>query len=104
MPPRSWDSPAQTTPATLVSTRIGGSSSVVATVGRVSPARHNPYNEGESPNTLLARARLSRGVTQEELAEAVGVSAQTIRRLERGEVENRETPPSRRPRGAPPGA
>jgi transcriptional regulator with XRE-family HTH domain len=56
-------------------------------VGLVSPARHNPY-DGEPPDTLLARARLSRGVTQEELAEAVGVSAQTIRRLERGEVEN----------------
>lgn len=27
-------------------------------------------------------------MTQEELAKAVGVSAQTIRRLERGEVEN----------------
>ncbi len=53
----------------------------------VSPARHNPY-DGEPPNTLLARARLSRGVTQDELAAAVGVSAQTIRRLERGEVEN----------------
>lgn len=53
----------------------------------MSPARHNPY-EGEPPNTRLAHARLSRGVTQDELAEAVGVSAPTIRRLERNEVEN----------------
>ncbi len=53
----------------------------------MSPARHNPY-DGKPPDTLLARARLSKGVTQEELADAVGVSAQTIRRLERGEVEN----------------
>jgi transcriptional regulator with XRE-family HTH domain len=53
----------------------------------VSPARRNPY-EGEPPSTRLARARLSRGVTQEELAEAIGVSAPTLRRLERGDVEN----------------
>lgn len=53
----------------------------------VSPARHNPY-EDQPPNTRLARVRISRGVTQEELAEAIGVSAPTIRRLERGEVEN----------------
>jgi transcriptional regulator with XRE-family HTH domain len=53
----------------------------------VSPARHNPY-DGEPPDTLLARARLSRGVTQEELAEAIGVSTPTLRRLERNEVEN----------------
>jgi transcriptional regulator with XRE-family HTH domain len=32
--------------------------------------------------------RLSRGVTQEGLAEAVGVTAPTLRRLERAEVEN----------------
>ncbi|HWY19509.1 MAG TPA: helix-turn-helix transcriptional regulator [Solirubrobacteraceae bacterium] len=53
----------------------------------MSPARHNPY-DGDPPDTRLARARLSRGVTQEELADAIGVSAPTIRRLERGEVEN----------------
>ncbi|MGD0456102.1 MAG: helix-turn-helix transcriptional regulator [Solirubrobacteraceae bacterium] len=53
----------------------------------MSPARHNPY-DGDPPTTMLARARFSRGVTQEELAQAVGVSAQTIRRLERGDVDN----------------
>ncbi len=53
----------------------------------VSPARHNPY-DGEPPSTRLARARLSRGVTQDELAVAVGVSVPTLRRLERGEVAN----------------
>jgi transcriptional regulator with XRE-family HTH domain len=53
----------------------------------VSPARHNPY-ESEPPSTRLARVRISRGVTQEELAEAIGVSPPTVRRLERGEVEN----------------
>ena len=53
----------------------------------MSPARRNPY-DGEPPSTRLAHARLSRGVTQEELAEAVGVSVPTLRRLERGEVEN----------------
>lgn len=53
----------------------------------MSPARRNPY-EGEPPSTRLARARLSRGVTQEELAEAIGVSTPTLKRLERGDVEN----------------
>ena len=53
----------------------------------MSPARHNPY-EGEPPNTRLAVVRRGRGVTQDELAEAVGVSAPTIRRLERGETDN----------------
>ena len=31
---------------------------------------------------------MSRGVTQEELAEAIGVTPPTLRRLERAEVEN----------------
>jgi transcriptional regulator with XRE-family HTH domain len=31
---------------------------------------------------------MSRGVTQDELAKAVGISVPTYRRLERGEVEN----------------
>lgn len=56
-------------------------------VSRVSPARRNPY-VGEPPDTRLARARLSRGVTQDELASAVGVTVPTIRRLERGEALN----------------
>lgn len=53
----------------------------------MSPARRNPY-EGEPPSTRLALARLSRGVTQEELAVAVGLSVPTLRRLERGDVKN----------------
>jgi transcriptional regulator with XRE-family HTH domain len=53
----------------------------------MTPARHNPYGS-ELPSTRLARARLSRGVTQEELAEAVGISVPTLRRLEQGEVDN----------------
>jgi transcriptional regulator with XRE-family HTH domain len=51
----------------------------------MSPARHDP---GTIPDTKLARARMSRGVTQEELAQAVGISVPTYRRLERGEVRN----------------
>lgn len=51
----------------------------------VSPARHDP---GTIPETRLARTRMSRGVTQEELAGAVGISVPTYRRLERGEVRN----------------
>jgi len=66
---------------------VGLASPLAANFGRVSPARHNPY-DGEPPSTRLARARLSRGVTQEELAEAIGVSPPTLRRLERAEVEN----------------
>lgn len=53
----------------------------------MSPARRNPY-EGEPPSTRLAHARLSRGVTQEELARAVGISVPTYRGLERGRVRN----------------
>jgi transcriptional regulator with XRE-family HTH domain len=51
----------------------------------MSPARHDP---GTTPETRLAHARISRGVTQEELARAVGISVPTYRRLERGEVRN----------------
>lgn len=51
----------------------------------MSPARHNP---GTIPETKLAHARMSRGVTQEELAGAVGISVPTYRRLERGDVRN----------------
>lgn len=49
------------------------------------PARHDP---GTLPETKLARVRMSRGVTQEELAGAVGISIPTYRRLERGEAKN----------------
>jgi transcriptional regulator with XRE-family HTH domain len=51
----------------------------------MSPARHDP---GTIPETKLARARMSRGVTQEEMAQAVGISVPTYRRLERGETNN----------------
>jgi transcriptional regulator with XRE-family HTH domain len=51
----------------------------------MSPARHDP---GTIPETKLAHARMSRGVTQDELARAVGISVPTYRRLERGEVRN----------------
>src|ERR1700676_4009831 len=49
------------------------------------PARRDP---GTLPETRLAHARMSRGVTQEELAIAVGISVPTYRRLERGETQN----------------
>jgi transcriptional regulator with XRE-family HTH domain len=39
-------------------------------------------------NTKIARARLDHGVTQQELAEATGMSVRTIQELERGEIEN----------------
>ena len=52
---------------------------------RLVPARRDP---GTKPETHLARARMNRGVTQEELAEAIGISIPTYRRLERGRVEN----------------
>lgn len=43
---------------------------------------------GTIPETRLAHVRMSRGVTQEELAEAVGISVPTYRRIERGETNN----------------
>lgn len=49
------------------------------------PARHDPGTKAE---TRLARVRMTRGVTQEELADAVGVSVPTYRRLELGKVDN----------------
>lgn len=48
-------------------------------------ARRDP---GTRPRTKLAHARQSRGVTQDELAEAIGVSPATYRRLERGQADN----------------
>lgn len=47
--------------------------------------RHDP---GTIPETKLAHVRMSRGVTQEELAEAVGISVPTYRLLERGQMPN----------------
>jgi transcriptional regulator with XRE-family HTH domain len=43
---------------------------------------------GTKADTKLARARMGRGVTQEELAEAIGISVVTYRRLERGRMDN----------------
>lgn len=47
------------------------------------PARRDPGTKAE---TRLARVRMSRGVTQEELADAIGISEPTYRRLERGRM------------------
>jgi transcriptional regulator with XRE-family HTH domain len=49
------------------------------------PARRDP---GTIPETKLARVRISRGVTQEELANAIGISVPTYRRIERGQTTN----------------
>ncbi len=48
------------------------------------PARRDPGTKAE---TRLARVRMARGVTQEELADAIGISVPTYRRLERGQGE-----------------
>jgi transcriptional regulator with XRE-family HTH domain len=37
---------------------------------------------------MLARVRMARGLTQEELAEAIGISLPTYRRLERKDMDN----------------
>ena len=47
------------------------------------PARRDPGTKAE---TKLARVRMARGVTQEELADAIGISEPTYRRLERGQM------------------
>ena len=49
------------------------------------PARRDP---GAKLETRLARARARVGVTQEELARAIGISEPTLRRLERGQSRN----------------
>jgi transcriptional regulator with XRE-family HTH domain len=49
------------------------------------PARHDPNSKAE---TMLARVRMARGLTQEELAEAIGISLPTYRRLERKDMDN----------------
>ena len=49
------------------------------------PARRDP---GWKLETKLARVRAARGVTQEELADAIGISIPTYRRLERGKTQN----------------
>jgi|SRR5579884_1803330 len=49
------------------------------------PARHDPGTKAE---TRLARVRMARDVTQEELADAIGISVPTYRRLERDQTEN----------------
>jgi transcriptional regulator with XRE-family HTH domain len=47
------------------------------------PARRDP---GTKPETKLAHLRMSRGVTQAELADAIGISEPTYRALERGKM------------------
>jgi transcriptional regulator with XRE-family HTH domain len=49
------------------------------------PARHDPNAKAE---TMLARVRMARGITQEELADAIGISLPTYRRLERKDMDN----------------
>ncbi|MGH2714901.1 MAG: helix-turn-helix domain-containing protein [Thermoleophilaceae bacterium] len=43
---------------------------------------------GTKADTKLARVRMARGVTQQELAEVIGISLVTYRRLERGSMDN----------------
>lgn len=52
---------------------------------RVVGARHDPNAKAE---TKLARVRMARGVTQDELAEAIGISVPTYRRLELNTLPN----------------
>jgi transcriptional regulator with XRE-family HTH domain len=49
------------------------------------PARHDPNAKAE---TMLARVRMARGLTQEELADAIGISLPTYRWLERKDMDN----------------
>jgi transcriptional regulator with XRE-family HTH domain len=51
--------------------------------GAAMAARRDP---GTKVETKLARVRMSRAVTQEELADAIGISEPTYRRLERGQM------------------
>jgi transcriptional regulator with XRE-family HTH domain len=47
------------------------------------PARRDP---GTKPDTKLAHVRMRRGVSQKQLAEAIGISEPTYARLERGKM------------------
>lgn len=49
------------------------------------PARRSSQSRAA---TRLARLRTERGLTQDELAEASGISIATLRRLERGSMPN----------------
>lgn len=49
------------------------------------PRRHDPGTKAE---TKLARRRIAAELTQGELAEAVGISLPTYRRLERNKMRN----------------
>jgi transcriptional regulator with XRE-family HTH domain len=49
------------------------------------PKRGQPVTHAD---TKLAHARAKRGVTQPQLAAAIGISLATYRRLERGEQDN----------------
>ena len=53
--------------------------------GPAMPARRDPGTKAE---TKLARVRMARGVTQDELADAIGISEPTYRRLERGKMKS----------------
>jgi|SRR5665213_1939777 len=51
--------------------------------------RYDPYEEEpETGESFLAWRRKKRGVTQQEMADAVGVSLSTYRRLERGHIDD----------------
>jgi transcriptional regulator with XRE-family HTH domain len=49
------------------------------------PARIDP---GTIAETKLARVRMSRQVSQDEMADALGISVPTYRRLERNKMDN----------------
>ena len=69
--------------------RIGGRSKPSLTAGgryvAAMPARQDP---GTKVETKLARWRMRRGLTQDELAAAIGISLPTYRRLERATTDN----------------
>lgn len=50
--------------------------------------RYNPLEDEDEGESLLAYHRKRRGVTQEEMAAAVGISVRTYRRLELGQVDD----------------
>jgi transcriptional regulator with XRE-family HTH domain len=72
-------------PSVTRTTRAGGRDPAARVKRCRVPARDDP---GSKRTTRLAAVRHWRGATQQELAEAVGVSLNTIRRLESGQVAN----------------